>query len=871
MKLSVRRGNLLRSSALAVLLVAGVASRVSAADPTYQFNIPAESLSQALTDFSQTSSQQIIYTEDLVRGRNSAGLHGSFTAEQALESLLAGTGLKVQVNAAGVMMVQSKNVQAASNEAATPVGSVETVVVTGTQLHGVDPLSPPVVYDRDTLLAQGYGTLTNALQQLPQNFKGGVSEESNQSNGAGAGATNNYSFASGVNLKGLGPGATLVLLNGNRLAPTAFGGTTDISGIPLSAIERIEILPDGASATYGSDAVSGVVNIITRRDYSGAETGFRIDGISEGKDPDYTGYQLVGTDWDSGGGLLNYQYESQNPLYASKRSFTSSAADPTFLLPEQRTQSVYGSLHQSLGADLSFQGDALYSDRSVAASVLSPGFSLVNTKVRAKQFTGTGELNYSIGDTWNIDLVGDYGKETDNDSTSYLSINSGYIDNVDYTVSSGELRADGELFDLPGGSTRLALGASARAESFRDHNASCSPSGCSGAVYPQNRTIYALYGELLIPVIGADNQLPFVQSLRIDIAGRFDHYSDFGSSTNPKLTAEWQIDDQFTVRGGYSTSFKAPTLYEVNPDEINVGYIYTVTDPASGTGTTESLILDGTNPDLKPEQSTSYNASIVFKPESVPGFELTASYFNISYTNQIERLLTVDDTFDLFLAEANQFGSLITRNPSVAQVNSALNYPGRIIVNINGTPYTAGDIGAIAKLGYNNAAATYVDGINANAKYDRDTSVGNVSVDLNLAYFLDYNQRIAPAAPKFDYVGVIYDPARYRAALNVGWQNGAWGANARLNYTDGERNPNDPKCAGGCSVSSWTTLDLAGSYRLSKSGDLTFGSGLIFSASITNVFDSKPPYAFAYSGINYDGTNANPLGRTLSLALTKSW
>src|SRR5882724_2834633 len=114
----LRRSALLLTSATFALGLSFAAARAQGGEPTYQYDIPAESLSQALTDFSQASSQQIIYLEDSVRGKNSSGLHGRYTAAKALQLLLTGTDLKSDTNQSGVLMVQSKNVQAASNDGA---------------------------------------------------------------------------------------------------------------------------------------------------------------------------------------------------------------------------------------------------------------------------------------------------------------------------------------------------------------------------------------------------------------------------------------------------------------------------------------------------------------------------------------------------------------------------------------------------------------------------------------------------------------------------------------------------------------------------------------------------------------------------------
>ena len=149
-----------------------------------------------------------------------------------------------------------------------PLGSLEKVVVTGSRLTRTDTETPsPVqVITREEIARSGAASLTEVLQQLPASNLGTFNQ--NDLNGSGAG---------GVSLHGLGAGSTLVLINGRRVTSfgfaEAYGSATfvDINQIPLSVIERVEVLLDGASAIYGSDAIAGVVNVILRRDYRGAE------------------------------------------------------------------------------------------------------------------------------------------------------------------------------------------------------------------------------------------------------------------------------------------------------------------------------------------------------------------------------------------------------------------------------------------------------------------------------------------------------------------------------------------------------------------------------------------------------------------------
>src|SRR5690606_24972550 len=129
---------------------------------------------------------------------------------------------------------------------------------------------------------------------------------------------------SSVNLRGLGSDATLTLLNGRRLAYTAVKQSVDVSAIPIGAIQRIEIVPDGASAIYGSDAVAGVVNVILRRNYDGIETSARLAAATDGGDFQQDYGALAGTTWSNGGVMAAYQYGSNTAIRAEDRSYARS-------------------------------------------------------------------------------------------------------------------------------------------------------------------------------------------------------------------------------------------------------------------------------------------------------------------------------------------------------------------------------------------------------------------------------------------------------------------------------------------------------------------------------------------------------------------
>ena len=168
-----------------------------------------------------------------------------------------------------------------------PLTEIEEVVVTGSRIARTpeELAGNLIVLDGDFIRASGEATLERVLRQLPQNANATVERF-----GSALNTVTNFTGASTVNLRGLGSESTLVLVDGKRIGHSgALGGVTDISTIPLALVERIEVLLDGASAIYGSDAVGGVINIITRRDYEGAELDLNYNQPADGSYGEWRG------------------------------------------------------------------------------------------------------------------------------------------------------------------------------------------------------------------------------------------------------------------------------------------------------------------------------------------------------------------------------------------------------------------------------------------------------------------------------------------------------------------------------------------------------------------------------------------------------
>ncbi|MBC7767973.1 MAG: TonB-dependent receptor, partial [Phycisphaerales bacterium] len=379
------------------------------------FDIPAQPLSRALVEFAAQSDLQLLFAQDDVAGLSSRPVQGRLTPETALATLLPEGAPRVEIAGDRVVRVEPPLPQYAEGGA---VVSGDDLVVTGTRIRGAVPAGANVLtLDEAAIAETGRSTVQDVLATLPQNFFGGQNEAAQQSSASNG---RNLSFGASVNLRGLGADSTLALVNGRRLAPAGFGHFVDISSIPLAAVSRVEILPDGASATYGADAVGGVVNVILQDEYEGAETTFRAGSDGRGDVADLGLSQLAGLRWRSGGFVVAYEYRDRTDLDWNDRDFTSdsnlaryggrdysrtqanpgtitrlgasavtyaiptgqngttlrqsdliagqtnrqNAVEGMDVLPQQRSHAFFASAHQELGPRLEVFGELMASDRA---------------------------------------------------------------------------------------------------------------------------------------------------------------------------------------------------------------------------------------------------------------------------------------------------------------------------------------------------------------------------------------------------------------------------------------------------------------------------------------------------------------------------
>lgn len=359
----VRLNSLLAVSITAVLLANTPVVAQEKSLRAVRFDIEQQPLATAINLWAQQAGLQVMWpADDEASGIISTSVQGRLDPIQALDVLLRNTGLTYSLiddgrtvaihpatqsagmqttaysregggaGTTGIQLAVAEEPIRPTSSATTDVknlesltDSTEEIVVTGTHIRGNNPIGSRVTtIGREEIESSGYGRFEDFVQVLPQNFSG-ASEDFNQT------GISNLNRGHEIQLRGLGTGTTLFLVNGQRQpAGGVLGAFVDISSIPTAAIERVEVLSDGASALYGSDAVGGVVNVILRRDLSGAETSVRLAGLS-GERGEQQVAQLFGTRWDDGNVLIGYQYQKSDPLYAADRDRTALNVDFTSL------------------------------------------------------------------------------------------------------------------------------------------------------------------------------------------------------------------------------------------------------------------------------------------------------------------------------------------------------------------------------------------------------------------------------------------------------------------------------------------------------------------------------------------------------------
>ncbi|MCR6645823.1 MAG: TonB-dependent receptor [Terricaulis sp.] len=941
-------------------------------DARVEFNIAAQPLSTALSEFARQAGVNTLYFSDDLRGLSAPQIRGSYTRQQALDLLLAGSGYNAGISGGNLVLAQEQSSRPQQQSAASgaETSSENELVVTGTRIRGAVPSGADLLtLDRSDIEQSGRSTVQDLLQTLPQVFPGSQGELT-QLNSTAPG--HNIALGSTVDLRGLGSDATLTLLNGRRLAPAGLGNFVDISAIPMAAIERVEVLADGASATYGSDAVGGVVNILLRRHMERAETAVRFS-IADGMDE--IGFShVMGADWAKGALISGYDYRHRDALAAVDRDyaattdltpsggsnfsrFTSAPGniilvgstpvtlaipngqngltlteadlldgavnlqngnEGTFLLPEQESHSVFLSLNQNMTPNISFFWDVLASRREAHAEKAQLGgvvavpetnyyrqqnglfagdgtlfmayffggdFGPLTTDTRSDTIATTAGAQFEFGRDWQIEASVSYGGHVDKVDNTNIADSSALASSLassdpaiafnpfggggdtpsaalaaltmrqhidtDSELLSYALRADGGVFDLPGGRARVAIGIERRRETFSINRVEIFGSGLITNPFtqaPGARTTDALFAEAFLPVL---------DDLSLSLSVRREDSSDFGDATTPKIGVQWRPLSELTLRATWGQSFKAPQFAQMlGGVGASIGSLPGFLDPDATNGSTGLLQILGANRGLDPEEAETWTAGFEFAPSWLEDFKISATYFDIEFSNRIATPGFILDAFQ----NPDQYQGYFIRNPTPQQIADYLAFAD----DISGVIPPDG-IEVIWDERLTNLAALYVRGVDLSVSYAFQTDWGVLSMFASASGLLQFSRQNNPSLASTEVLDTMLNPVDWRARAGVALDAGLWRGALSLQYTDAYRdNLSTPMRE----IGSWTTFDARVTRKVGQNTD---GSGAEITLDIRNLTDEDPPFANNPIGMGFDTLNASPVGRVAMIEVRQRW
>ncbi len=734
-------------------------------------------------------------------------------------------------------------------------GPMEEVIVIGSNIRGIvaGGSSPVIIFDKQAIDNTGAATMQQFFEKLPQNFGGGANGANVGNLGLDRDTGNNFGQGSTINLRGLGTGTTLTLINGHRVSSSNRYRYVDVSLIPISAVERVEILSDGASAIYGSDAIGGVVNIVMRQDFTGYETSVRYGTVTTGGMEEYQASQVAGWSWDGGRLLANYEFLEQTNLSALDKDFSKDVTySPYDLYPGSKRHSLYIDGLQQITEVLALNLTGSYSTRDMDTTIASR-WDVTNLFPQTQQYDLFAGLTLDMPQQWQARLNAGYGKsEVRYERTSVEDgvANTAPPTDMHSSIAYVDLIADGKVLILPAGTVSAAVGASFNRDEydFVDYRKLEAP-------FNPSRDISSAFGELSIPLVA---NRPAIRNLSVTVAARYDDYSDFGSTTNPKYGLLWEATEGLLFRGSFGRSYRAPVFQDMQPN--NFAFVSRVPNPGAPSGSTVLMEIANGNPVLGPERAETWTTGLSFSPQAIQGLTLQANYYNIDYSDRID-VGYPGDTSAIFSQSTAPYADLLTFNPTSQQVEQAtqLGLAG-FGVYVYPDDLNVEDTEVILDNRVRNNAVTSQEGVDLELSYSVDAGENNIDFSLAAWYLINSTRQVTAKAPAADALNMVYLPVDLKLRSGVTLTRHKLAGGVFLNYVDSYRDPSnmaDPK------VDSWTTVDLNLKYTFEKQTSVTL--------NVQNLLDKDPPFVVNGRGTGYDPTNATALGRFVSMSLTYDW
>jgi iron complex outermembrane receptor protein len=774
-----------------------------------------------------------------------------------------------------------------------------------------------------------------------------------------------------------GQTGTLLLFNGHRVVPVGVISTDpDPEMIPADVLESVQVMPDGGSATYGSDAAGGVINFVAKKKFDGLQLHLQ-DAMA--KDYNESTVSLTtGKSWTGGSVVFSAITDRHGPVLGIDRdyitnnhtaeggkdfrqtycpygvftvngtvytgdTFAAQTAAPrcdqsnyTSIAPDSKRVALFGYFEQKLTESLKFSVDALYSDRQVKiyTDVATMGTSATITSANPYFHSVAGEtsqtvtydysraigpyritpqeysdwqvdpeLDWRVNDDWDVkaDLL--YGRsEADVHDRSVINgaaVNAANVDPYDTsqmsqpviasltnyelysrginTLESGQLVANGSLWNLPGGTVKTAIGYEWRRQELDDLSVTGPIGSMVGAVKADaSRKINAGFAELFVPIVGEGNAMPGIKSLSLDLAVRDDDYSDFGSTTNPRIGIDYHPIDDLRIRANYQTTFNAPSLAD---DGNKIDTRLQVLPLGNGY---YKVYIAGAGQNIKPTTGKTFSIGADWKPHQIDGLDISATYWNTSLTNIVAQALSayggsvgasrtaynlcgVGDAAITLTASASGACTASFINSIGTEWNNRLDAgaaPG--ISSVNDLFSNGNQIAVLIDARRNNFGREKINGIDFNADYHWNTAIGAASVGTSGTYLLQKEIASSATGAYSNFLSnkkVNGATPRLTMAVFAGLTHDWLTVNLTVTHNSGY-DLLSGVAPGQTSVGGFTQTDLSFLADIGGHGGLKAN---VLELSVNNLFDKNPPY---YGGSDQTGyANGGTLGRLVRVGI----
>jgi iron complex outermembrane receptor protein len=849
------------------------------------------------------------------------------------------------------------------------------IIVTGTLIRGIAPGgSQTIAVDQEKIAAVGAVNTSDLVASIPQagNFLAFVGIR---------GTNTTFITVNRPSLRYLGntsssTNSTLVLVDGHRLPGMGIRQSTmDLDAIAPNAIERVDVVTDGGSSTYGSDAVGGVINFITRRRFDGVE----VKG-SYGFADDYNQYNasiLAGQTFGTVSAYVAYDYAKHDGLLGGDRDYSQSRdwvnnvpadiacqvgnvratvagvtttyalpgltaglgnrCDNTELVslyPDEVKHSALASIEVDSGGPLSFSvkgyyvhrkdvsnGGALAATAGVALRNTSPFFvplpgspttetfffnlsSLFGNETRQvsilESYGITPSVNWDIGSGWQANAMFNYGigkatflGETLNPAVLTTAATAGTFDPVNlanpinapvlatardwFSFGRGKhdmvnARAifDGPLFELPGGAVRAAVGVEYLKETYEGLTGT--NTAAQIAALPDRtagRNVKSVFGELNVPLLDESSG---IGELSITASGRYDDYSDFGGTFNPKVGVNFAPMDWLKLRGNWGTAFQAPGISLLAEGSVpNFALLAIATRPFTNpalpptAGRTNILAFNGPIVPLQPQTAETWSLGFDISPPVIEGFSAGLTYYSVHfedvigqpqistprfYTDFPNSFVTFDQGDAALQAYFDQLAAQGSTN--AAQTLAAL---GGNMSSVYG----------ILDARTKNLSSIKTTGLDFYARMRKETGFGDVYADVSGNYVLTFKQQASAGAAVVSTLGT--DTTRLRLQTTLGTNVGDLRAQVTWNLSQGYDIVPTAANLQQDHVSSYNVFNLFFQYKVP--GESGIAKDLTFTLNVDNVFDQDPPLFRGSTATFFGFANGFTLGRVVRLGVSK--